>query len=77
MPNLQHPPFLIQEQHVDCKLHPDGVDRFARRNPEPFARFKTGVLEKSCLALLAGVGDVGAIGKLFVSGLISYSKFRQ
>jgi hypothetical protein len=47
LPDLQHFPFFVQEHHIDWEIHPEGVNCFAGRNPEPLPMSKTFVFEQT------------------------------
>src|SRR5579864_2564983 len=66
--DLEYFTLLVQEQHIDGKLHAEGMNRLAGCDPEAFPRFEPGVLEKSGPSFRAGIGDADAITKDCISG---------
>ena len=71
MSHLANPEALIQVDEVDGEFHEKGVDRFARNNPQTFARGQALVVEQPDPPFGAGVGLFGAVGQQRLAGLIA------
>lgn len=64
MPDLPDALLPIQVDEIDRELHPEGMDAFARHNPQTFSRRKRLAIEKTSSALGTVVSYVSAIGQL-------------
>ena len=76
MTDLAHLMFAIDVHQVDGELHEEGVDRFARHDPQSRAGIEMRVLEESGAALLAGVGEIDRVAQHCAAGLIAHQDFQ-
>ena len=76
-PDLDDLPLPIQEHDVDWKFHPNGVDAFARNDPETFSRVQSGALQQAAVTSSGGIGYVGAVRENSAPSLISHTQFGQ
>ena len=66
--NFEDPMGTAQEDHVNGKFHKEGMDGFARSDPESFAVGQVVAAEQTGAALAAGGGDLGALGQDGIPG---------
>src|ERR1700694_1786908 len=61
MPDFEYPTFLVQEQHIDGKLHAEGMNCLRGCDPQTLARLQAGMFQKSGPPLGTGIGHADAI----------------
>jgi len=75
-PNFSHPVFAIQKKHIDCKFHPEAMDRLTRNDPKPLTRRKILVFQQPRPPLGASVRPFRRLRQHGVPRLIPYLKFQ-
>lgn len=68
--DLQDSMGTAHEDHVNGEFHAEGVDGFARSDPESLAVGQVVTAEQAGTALAAGGGDLGALGEDGVPGQV-------
>ena len=76
-PDLENLPLAIQEDDVNREFHPDGVDAFARNDPQAFSGIQSRMLQQAPVTSGGGVGDVGTVRENGAPSLISHPQFWQ
>jgi hypothetical protein len=76
-PDLDDLPLAIQEHNVNREFHPDGVDAFARNNPQTFSRIQPRTPQQASITGGGGVGYVGTVRENGTPSLISHAQFWQ
>lgn len=67
----------VEEDNINRELHPEGMDRLARHDPETMAGRQTFMLQQPCPAFRAGVGNTHRIAEDNIFCEISYTHVRS
>jgi hypothetical protein len=72
--NLHHAAIAIEVNEVEGEPHEEGVNGFARDNPEALAGRKHGAAEESLVASGGGIGDFNAAPDLGLLGGVAHTQ---
>ena len=75
-PNFSHPVLAIQKKHIDCKFHPEAMDRLTWNDPKPLTRRKILVFQQPRPPLGASVRPFRRLRQHGVPRPIPYLKFQ-
>ena len=68
--------FLVDINQIDGELHEEGMDRFARLDPQPFPGRKTGMLEQAGTPFLTRVRNIHSLAENGIAGQVAHGYFQ-